>query len=317
MRTGVSYMGHHNPKHIETDMREMQELGLDDVFVCTQENDFRHFTGKIDFTPKIAADLGLRPIAIFWGALNLFGGGRSSQFLLEHPEGFQKACDGSHLPGGCYVNPACVSRIKEMISIIAQAGFQGYFVDEPTPLRQCFCQSCRDRYEEWYSADLVQSEENKQEAFRQRCVVEYVRTISDFCKAEYPDIETSCCVMPCDDVMWQAASEIDSLDNLGTDIYWVNRDRDVEEMVPIIHEMDALCRKNSKIHHEWLQCYKVEKGHETRIRDQGEILIREKPDTLYVWAWLAQVGTTETCGDSELSWKYASGILKKAKTETE
>ena len=30
MRTGVSYTGHHNPKHLEVDMQEMQELGLDD-----------------------------------------------------------------------------------------------------------------------------------------------------------------------------------------------------------------------------------------------------------------------------------------------
>ena len=89
MRTGVAYMGHHNPRHLETDMLEMRELGLDDVFVCTQENDFRHFTGKVNFAPKIAAEHGLRPIAIFWGALNLFGGGRSSQFLLHNPEGFR------------------------------------------------------------------------------------------------------------------------------------------------------------------------------------------------------------------------------------
>ena len=89
MRTGVSYMGHHNPKHLLTDIREMAALQLDDVLLSAQENDFVHFTGKLRFTPQIAKDHGIRPIAIFWGALNLFGGGRSSQFLLEHPEGFQ------------------------------------------------------------------------------------------------------------------------------------------------------------------------------------------------------------------------------------
>jgi hypothetical protein len=314
MRTGVAYMGHHNPKHLASDMREMRELGLDDVFVCTQENDFRHFTGKVNFAPKIAAENGLRSIAIFWGALNLFGGGRSSQFLLENPGGFQVARDGSHLPGGCYVNPLCVARIREMIDTVAEAGFRGYFVDEPTPLRDCYCPSCRDRYQEWHSGDLAAAGESEREAFRQRCVLEYVRTISDYCKAEHPEIETSCCLMPCDRQMWQAGSEIDSLDNLGTDIYWVNNDRDVEEMVSLIEDVADCCRRGGKIHHEWLQCYKVEAGREGRITEQGEVLLREKPDALYVWAWLGQVGTTETCADPALAWRHASTILEKAKS---
>ena len=138
MRTGVSYMGHHNPKHLETDIREMSGLQLDDILLAAQENDFAHFTGKLKFTPKIAADYGLRPIAIFWGALNLFGGGRSSLFLLEHPEGFQVGSDGVRRSHGCYVNPVCASRVEQMIDIIAELGFQGYFVDEATPLRDCY-----------------------------------------------------------------------------------------------------------------------------------------------------------------------------------
>jgi len=43
MRTGVSYMGHHNPQHITTNIKEMNTLRLDDVFLSIQENDFAHF----------------------------------------------------------------------------------------------------------------------------------------------------------------------------------------------------------------------------------------------------------------------------------
>jgi len=31
MKTGVSYVGHHNPQHMETDMREMKQLRIEDV----------------------------------------------------------------------------------------------------------------------------------------------------------------------------------------------------------------------------------------------------------------------------------------------
>ncbi len=313
MKTGVSYMGHHNPKHIETDLREMQELQLDDVFLCAQENDFYHFTGKIDFTPRIASECSLRPIALFWGALNLFGGGRSSRFLLENPAGFQVARDGSHIPAGCYVNPTCVARIKEMIDIVSEKGFQGYFVDEPTLLSNCYCSSCREKFRHSYSGDLTEASDNDRESFRKRCVVDYVETIAQYCKTAHPHLETSCCLMPRDEAMWQTASQIDELDNLGTDIYWVNNERKVEEMAPIISKMAACCQSSGKVHHQWLQCYNAKSGREFRIREQGEIFLREQPDALYVWAWKAQIGTRESCADPELAWQYASEILRKAK----
>jgi len=315
MLTGASYMSHHNPKHIETDIREMVKLRMDDVLVCMQENDFVWFTGKVRFTPQIAKEHGVRPIALFWGALNLFGGGRSSQFLLEHPEGFQVALDGSHRPAGCYVNPVCVNRIQEMIDISAEAGYVGYFVDEPTPLRECFCPSCRAQYDAWYGGDLAAASTEQQETFRQRCVVDYVQKISAYCKHNHPGLETMCCLMPHDNDLWEVASQIDTLDNLGTDIYWVNNDRDVEEATPLIRDMEALCKRQKKVHHEWLQTWIVKAGREQRILDQGKIIVREKPDALYIWAWAGQIGTRETCDDPILSWAKACEILEMAKED--
>jgi hypothetical protein len=307
-------MGHHNPQHIETDIREMVELGLDDVLVAAQENDFVHFTGKIRFTPRVAADHGLRPIAIFWGALNLFGGGRSSQFLLEHPEGLQMRADGSRAAAGCYVNPVCVQQVEAMIDRIAGLGFAGYFVDEPTPLRDCFCPACRQAFDAWVGGgDLTQAPAAQQEAFREQCVIDYVETIADYCQMNHPDLETMCCIMPVDRAMWQAASAIESLDNLGTDLYWVNDERDVDAMRPIVSEMDALCRATGKAHHEWLQCWNVRRGREPRIMEQGKVLVEEQPDALYVWAWKGQIGTTETAEDPLAAWDVAADVLRMAK----
>lgn len=313
MRTGVSYMGHHNPQHLEIDIAEMASLELDDVLVAAQENDFVHFTGKLDYTPRIAKEHGLRPVAIFWGVLNLFGGGRSSQFLLEHPEAFQVDRNGAHRPAGCYVNPVAVSHIQRMIDTIAACDFEGYFVDEPTPLRECYCPSCRDQYAAWYGGELLTAPAAEVEAFRRRCVIDYVIKISDYCKRTHPNLETICCLMPHDDAMWAPAAAIESLDNLGTDLYWANNTRDVEEMIPPIDRLSRLCRDHGKTHHEWLQCWHVKAGNEHRIRAQGEVLIRQNPDALYVWAWKGQVGTTESCDRPSLAWDAAAGILRKAK----
>jgi len=313
MITGVSYMGHHNPKHLATDLRAMRDLRLDDVFVCLQENDFVHFTGKVHFTPAIAREHGVRPLALFWGALNLFGGGRSSQFLLEHPECFQVRRDGAHAPAGCYVNPIALRRIQEMIDIAAKAGYAGYFVDEPTPLRECYCPACRTRFAEWYAGDLVRASTDQQETFRQRCVVDYIKTIADYCKTNHPALETFCCLMPHDHVLWEATAQISSLDNLGTDIYWTNSDRDVAEMAPIIDQMAAVTRQHKKTHHEWLECWRAHHGREDRIRTQGEVIVRQQPDALYIWAWEGQIGTAESCANPALAWAKACEVLRMAK----
>jgi len=313
MRTGVSYMGHHNPKHLKTDLWEMKAHQIDDVLVAAQENDFVHFTGKLDFTPAIAREAGVRPLAIFWGALNLFGGGRSSQFLLENPSAFQQSINGSQLAEGCSVNPLSVARIKEMLDIIAERGFAGYFIDEPTPQHACYCSSCRSKFAEWYGSELKLAPKAQQDEFRQRCVIAYIQDISDYCKANHPQLETICCLMPHDDQLWQQAADIAGLDNLGTDLYWINNDRDTEEMAEPVRYLDALCKEKGKTHHEWLQCWNVAKGREQRIIDQGKILIRENPDALYIWAWYGQVGTSETCADPVASWEAACQILAEAK----
>lgn len=312
MRTGVSYMGHHNPKHVRTDLAELAALGCDDVLLAAQENDFYHFTGKLDFTPVIAKELGLRPIAIFWGVLSVFGGGRSSQFLLSHPSAFQVKADGSHHSEGCYVNPLCVGRIQEMIDTIAARGFEGYFIDEPSPI-DCFCPSCLAKYDALFGGDLHQATPEQAQAFRRRCVIDYVTTIADYCKANHPQLETSCCVMPHDNALWEPVADIANIDSLGTDIYWVNDTRDVEEMTPIVRDLAAVCQAHGKLHHEWLQAWIVQHGCEPRITAQGDILIREQPDALYIWAYAGQVGTTESCANPELAWEHAKGILRKAK----
>jgi hypothetical protein len=313
MKTGVTYMGHHNPRHTAADFAAMRVLDLDDVLLAAQENDFRYFTGKIRFTPELARGHGLRPIAVFWGALNLFGGGRSSQFLLEHPECFQRDRDGNHLPAGCYVNPVSVAHICMLIDSITDAGYAGYFVDEPTPLTDCFCAACRDTYAAAFDGDLRHATPDDQARFRRRCVVDYVAAISAYCKQRHPQLETMCCVMPVDRAVWADVAALPHLDNIGTDLYWINDDRDVTEMEPLIAELAGYARQHGKRHHEWLQCWNVRAGREARIIDQGDILIKTQPDALYIWAWEGQIGVSESCDDPARAWAAACEVLRRAK----
>ncbi len=315
MITGVSYMGHHNPRHLAADLAAMRLLGLDDVFVCLQENDFHHFTGKVRFTPDIARAAEIRPLALFWGVLNLFGGGRSSQFLLENPDGFQRDHTGNQLPAGCYVNPKNVTYLQSLIDLCAEIGYAGYFVDEPTPLN-CYCPSCLEQYDLLIGGDLRNAPPAAEQRFRHHCVINYIHTIATYCKQRHPQMETFCCLMPSEQTMWAEASAIAALDNIGTDIYWGNNDRDLTDMRPLLAEMANHARAHNKRHHEWLHGWGIKAGRESRIVDLGDEIIRAKPDALYVWAWEAQIGTSESCDDPIRAWAAAVEVIRRAQAMT-
>ena len=84
-------------------------------------------------------------------------------------------------------------------------------------------------------------------------------------------------------------------------------------MTPIVRELDGICKDAGKTHHEWLQAWKVHAGREPRITAQGEILVRERPDAIYAWAYESQVGITESSDDPAASWAAARKLLEKAK----
>jgi hypothetical protein len=304
-------MGHHNPRYLAADFAAMRQLRLDDVFICLQENDFRYFTGKVRFAPELARAAQLRPLAIFWGALNLFGGGRSSQFLLENPGGHQRDRDGNPLPAGCYVNSTNVAHLQSLITVCAELGYAGYFVDEPVPLN-CYCDACRAQFDALIGADLHTASPEDEAHFRHHCVITYIDTIATYCKQRHPALETICCLMPSEQAMWRDAGTLSALDNIGTDIYWGNNDRDLADMRPLLAEMETLARAGGKRHHEWLHGWGIRAGHEPRIIDLGDELIRARPDALYVWAWEGQIGTSESCDDPLRAWAAATEVIRRA-----
>jgi hypothetical protein len=312
LRTGVAYLGHPNPRHLRADLEAVAALGCDDVLLAVQEIDFAYFPGKFRGLPPVAADLGLRPVALLWGALNLFGGGRSSQFLLDRPDCHQAGPDGSWRAAGCYNHPDCLAHVQALTDRLLEAGFRGYFIDEP-PLLDCCCRACDRLFGKWYGDALRTADTGRVSAFRRRCVTRYVETIARHVKAGHPQAETFCCIPPEDRALWPEVAALGPLDNVGTDLYWANTGQDVREAEPLAGELAQLCRAAGKRHHQWLQCWGVRAGNESRIGELGQALCESRPGALNVWAFEGQVGTSEACADPQRAWAEACAVLRRAK----
>jgi hypothetical protein len=311
-RTGVAYLGQLNPRHLRADLAAVAALGCDDVLLAMQEIDFAYFPGKFRGLPPVAADLGLRPVALLWGALNLFGGGRSSQFLLDRPDCHQAGPDGSWRAAGCYNHPDCLAYIQELIDRLLAAGFRGYFIDEP-PLLDCCCRACDRLFAGWYGAALRSAAPEQVSAFRRRCVTRFLEVVAGHVKAGHPGVETFCCIPPEDRALWPEVAALGPLDNVGTDLYWANTGQDVRDVERTAGELVGLCKAAGKRHHQWLQCWGVREGNEPRLGALGPALCAARPDGLYVWAYEGQVGTGEACDDPRRAWAEACAVLRLAK----
>lgn len=80
MILGVSYHGSHLSEHMAVDMDRMRDVGVRDVILACQENDFKYMTGKAQDGLAIAAE---RPDSLYtWSWL----AGRGTNEASDNPD---------------------------------------------------------------------------------------------------------------------------------------------------------------------------------------------------------------------------------------
>jgi len=314
MRYGTAYMGTHTPEGLRRELEEIKRLGFDEIVLACQENDFMHFTGKIEFCPKIARELGLITLVNLWGFASAFGGGRISRLVADYPEvmvvgpdgkpGFTEWPAGNRIQPGCPNHPLVVERARKFAQAAIDAGADGFFWDEPTQF-DCYCSACLSLFRDAGSGDLKTAPEAARKAFRSRSVARWVEEMSGWVKKENPKLVTSTCVMPSDRDAWKDAAGCPSLDSLGTDTYWMLENKPVSWMTEPCLALVEEARKNRKSPHLWLQCWKIIRGRERELVEASVELAKAKPGTIYVWAYRGQLGTTEACDAPDAAWACA------------
>lgn len=311
MRFGTSYMGNYYPEAIRYELEDIRKLGFDEVVLACQENDFMHFNGKIRFTPGIAHELGLKVLVNLWGFASAFGGGRISRLVADFPETMVvdkrgRPCPiewpkGNVIQPGCPNHPRVVERARDFAKRAIDAGVDGFFWDEPTKF-DCYCSECRMQFTERFGGHLDSAPAEKVEAFRRWGVVHWVEQMSDWVKKTNPKLVTSTCVMPQDRDAWEDAGKVKSLDSLGTDTYWIMHEKTMEWAREGSFALVEAARKAKKSPHLWIECCGIPKGRETELVEGCAMLSKAAPDTLYVWAYRGQLGTSEACEDPGRAW---------------
>ncbi len=313
MNLGVSYIPAHLPQHLETDMKEMNRIGCNQVLYAMSENNIFILEGAWKYGPDLAKAHGLKPMAAVWGYANTFGGGRISRLMLDDTEMWARDRRGNLVPLACYNNPKIIARFLEIADRLYQAGFESIFIDEPTT-QPCWCKHCQTKYRELYHAELGSdaSRPEMQQFLRQNCI-DYVAALCKGVKRMHRDMETMACLMPHDEAMWQQIVEIGELDNFGTDTYWFLKEANltIDQSVEICTRCRSLATQHDKSSHIWLQGWFIPAGKEQELYEGGLRLAATGHDSFYTWSFMGALGTNEQSANPLLVWQSVSKLYRE------
>lgn len=130
LRTGTAYHGNRILRHVEEDMRDIVNHGMNLVVHMFTHNDWERHLRVMKDIVDVSHDAGLEVWIDNWG----LGGppGDQSCFLQDHPEAHQIYSDGSvDTRSACYNSEAFVTFTKQWLEAVRDFGGDHIFWDEP------------------------------------------------------------------------------------------------------------------------------------------------------------------------------------------
>lgn len=311
MNLGVSYVPTHLPFHIEVDMKNIRDIGCNEVLYAITENNLNAVNGSLRYGANIAQNYGLKPHAMICGYANTFGGYRISKVMLNNLDMWVEDENGNKRANACYNNPKTAGYFLEYSEKLIEYGYKAIFIDEPTK-QECWCKYCREKYHNTYNADL-DHKKNIVEVFdfKRNNAKQYIQAICDGIKRNHADIGTIVCVMPFDKEYWSEIVTIKTLDDFGTDPYWLVTNIGFERAVKDSQDVKKLCQDNHKLSNIWLNGWKIKAGDEEEVYTGGLKLAEAGCDSFYTWTYMAALGTEEECDDPYKTWSYVSKLYRE------
>ncbi|MDP9023258.1 MAG: hypothetical protein M3N57_11320 [Actinomycetota bacterium] len=234
MAIGASYFGNRILRHVEADMEDLASRGFTAVLHTMSENDLNYYPLQMGRLVAAAHDVGLEVQIGPWGVGHAFGGEAESLFTASHPELGQVFDNDRRVGAACLNRNAFRELVKRWADTAVETGADRIFWDEPHwahPERfgldedrwACRCGACRARFREEHGGDMPRELTDEVVAFRERCLVEFVRELVAHVSSRGG--RSTVCLLPLVEGSlglrdWAAVATADGLDTIATDPYW-------------------------------------------------------------------------------------------------
>ena len=301
MKVGVSYFGCRRLGHIERELRELKAQGMDYLVFALTETDLLFYKDLMRRVLPRARELGLEVWADPWGVAGIFSGETASWFIPYHPKTWQVREDGVPVPHACPNAPGTREFVRRWIDAAAAAGAQWVLWDEPHfwspgsdywPMRvapghwACRCRYCREAFHRRYGHEMPQELTPEVEEFRRGALLSFLGELLGYAKEK--GLGNAVCWAPPEQLpgglTLEDVLELDGLDVLAIDPYWMLVGRDVEDFFrPWLLRARELSRTRGKGLQVWLQGFRVPRGREQELLEGARIAQDAGADYLAIW----------------------------------
>jgi hypothetical protein len=324
LRTGVAYHGNRMLSHARADMKEIAKADMDIVVHMLSHTDWDRHKNVMKDIFAITEDEGMEVWVDNWG----LGGtpGDKSHFLCYHPEAHQIFSDGTMRPVNvCYNHRSFVEWTKEWVDVVYDAGGRKIFWDEPhlpsTADRfACACPVCKQLFKERYGREMPVIPDADCYEFQEWSIVNYFKEVTAY--AHSKGMENIVCVMLSSGIGISldnlgAFGTLDTLDNIGSDPYWIAGGHDVTgpDVYKFVYENTRknldVCAKYKKNHNIWIQSFNNPAGREEDIVYATEAAYDAGARTILAWGYYGSISNDYAAKNPEKVWTKTCEAFKR------
>ena len=318
LRTGVAYHGNRILRHVDDDMRDIVNHGMNVVVHMFSHNDWDRHLGVMKDIVSISEGYGLEVWIDNWG----IGGppGDKSHFLQYHPEAHQVYSDGSIDPvSSCYNSEAFVDFTLRWLDTVAEFGGKKIMWDEPRFKEKetaftCHCEACQKLFAERYNKPMPKVLTPELCEFRSWTIMNYFDRVTTY--AASLGMENLLGIMPRTLEYTGGLMELAHVDDFGIDPYWhpenPKRYREPYEFVynatrDVIERGERFGKKT----HLWIQGYNIPAGFEDEMIIATDAAYDAGARTILYWSYRGAESNTYRSEHGDRCWQVMGEAVSR------
>ncbi len=301
MKVGMSYFGCRRSDHIERELRELKDRGVDYLVFPLTETDLLFYGDLMRKVLSRARELGLGVWADPWGLAGIFSGETASWFVPYHPETWQVREDGVPVPHACPNAPGVVEFFRDWVDFAAAAGAEWVLWDEPhfwspgsdyPPVRvepghwACRCEHCGEAFRRRYGHEMPRELTPEVTEFRRTSILSFLEGLVSY--AAEKGLRSAICWVPPEllpaGFSLEDAAALRGIDSLAVDPYWIAAGRTVADFfVPYLERAREAARSRGVPLQVWLQGFRVPRGRERELLEGARMARGAGAEYLAIW----------------------------------
>lgn len=317
LNLGVAYHGNRMLGHVKDDMKDIAAHNMNLVVHMFTHNDMNRHKNVMKEIIDVTKDFGLDVWIDNWG----LGGppGDVSHILQYYPEAHQVYSDGEVDPVRvCFNSKNYLKFTKEWLDMVKECGGDKIFWDEPhlriwdSGVYSCCCPTCKKLFEEKYNKPMPALVTDEVREFQNFSMSNYFNQATMYSKEL--GMENIVCLMGISEQFTKGLMSLDTIDDVGTDPYWIGRGADPYGYV---YEKSKLFVDTAKEHgkrsHIWLQTFSNKPGREDEIYLAAEAAYDAGARNILAWSYRGGEACDYKAANCDLVWNITGDAMRRLK----